>query len=146
MASTREHDVADEADPGHPGVVIGYYDADYAGDLDIRRSTNGYVFILQGGAITWMSKRQCIVAASITEAEYIAAAHATKEALWLRVLLTDLGIKVNTFMIMADNQSALKLLKNLACAVNEVQAHRRELSLCKVACGTPRREVQIHQD
>ena len=52
------------------------------------------------------------MAASTTEAEYIAAAQATKEALWLRLLLADLGIVVNTFQIMADNQSALKLLKN----------------------------------
>ena len=52
------------------------------------------------------------MAASTTEAEYIAAAQATKEALWLRVLLADLGINVGTFPIMADNQSALKLLKN----------------------------------
>ena len=60
-----------------------YCDADYAaGDLDTRRSTTGYVFIQHGGAITWMSKRQSTVAASTTEAEYIAAAQATKEALW----------------------------------------------------------------
>ena len=90
------------------GVVIGYSDADYAGDLDTRRSTTGYVFILHGGAIPWMMKRQSTVAASTTEAENIAAAQATKEALWLRVPLTDLGNKVNTFMIMVDNQSALK--------------------------------------
>ena len=59
-----------------------------------------------------MSKRQSTVAASTTEAEYIAAAQATKEALWLRLLLNDLGVPVNTFAIKADNQSALKLLKN----------------------------------
>ena len=52
------------------------------------------------------------MAASTTEAEYIAAAQATKEALWLRVLLNDLGVPVTTFQIQADNQSALKLLKN----------------------------------
>ncbi len=57
------------------------------------------------------------MAASTTEAEFIAAAQATKEALWLRLLLSDLGVQVNTFQIMADNQSALKLLKNPVLSV-----------------------------
>ena len=109
VASTREHGIVYGT---NPHLVIGYCDADYAGDLDTRRSTTGFVFILHGGAITWLSKRQPTVAASTTEAEYIAAAQATKEALWLRLLLADLGIVVNTFQIMADNQSALELLKN----------------------------------
>eukprot|EP00253_Pinus_taeda_P004176 PITA_04176 len=54
------------------------------GDLDKRRSTSGYVFTLSGGAINWMSKLQNIVALSTTEAEYIAASHASKEAIWLK--------------------------------------------------------------
>ena len=62
--------------------------------------------------MSWLSKRQPTVAASTTEAEYIAAAQATKEALWLRLLLNDLGVSINTFEIRADNQSALKLLRN----------------------------------
>ena len=52
------------------------------------------------------------MAASTTEADYILAAKAVKEALWLRVLPADLGININTFHIMGDNQSAHKLLKN----------------------------------
>ena len=96
----------------HPGTLVGYCDADYAGDLDTRRSTIGYVFILHGRAITWLSKRQPTVAASTTEAKYIAAAQAVKEAPWLRTLLGDLGILIDTFQIRADNQSALKFLRN----------------------------------
>ncbi len=114
VASTREQGILYGTDPN---LVIGYCDADYAGDLDTRRSTTGFVFILHGGAITWLSKRQSTVAASTTEAEFIAAAQATKEALWLRLLLSDLGVQVNTFQIMADNQSALKLLKNRVLSV-----------------------------
>ena len=109
VASTREQSIVYGTEPN---TVIGYCDADHAGDLDTRRSTTGFVFLVNGGAITWLSKRQPTVAASTTEAEYIASAQATKEALWLRVLLADLGIKVDTFQIMADNQSAMKLLKN----------------------------------
>ena len=109
VAATREQSIVYGTEPN---TVVGYCDADYAGDLDTRRSTTGFVFILNGGAITWLSKRQPTVAVSTTEAEYIAAAQATKEALWLRILLTDLGVSITTFQIMADNQSALKLLKN----------------------------------
>jgi hypothetical protein len=80
--------------------------------MDTRRSTTGYVYLLHGGAISWSSRRQATVAASTTEAEYMAAAAATKEAVWLRKLLKDLGINAGTVNIMADNQSAIKLTKN----------------------------------
>jgi hypothetical protein len=93
--------------------VVGYCDADYAGDVFTRRSTGGYVFIMNGAAISWQSKRQATVAASTTEAEYMSAASASvKESLWLRQLLTDLGIAQGPISILADNQSAIKLLKN----------------------------------
>ena len=62
--------------------VVGYCDADYAGDIDSRKSTTGYVFLLNGGAISWNSKKQPTVALSTTEAEYMAATHAAKEAIW----------------------------------------------------------------
>ena len=91
---------------------FGYCDADYAGDIDTRRSTTGYVFTLNGGAISWQSKRQPTVAASTTEAEYMAAAAAVKEGLWVRKLLSDLGINTKTIHILADNQSAIKILRN----------------------------------
>jgi hypothetical protein len=90
----------------------GYADADYAGDLDSRRSTTGYVFILNGAAISWSSRLQPTVAVSTAEAEYMAAAFAVKEALWLRKLLADLGMGTNPVKIYGDNQSALKLIKH----------------------------------
>lgn len=89
-----------------------YCDADFAGDIDTRRSTTGYVFIMNGGATSWNSKRQPTVAASTTEAEYMAAAAAVKEGLWMRKLLESLDIKVDKINIMCDNQGAIKLLKN----------------------------------
>jgi hypothetical protein len=92
--------------------LLGYCDADYAGDVDTRRSTTGYVFILHGGAVTWCSKRQPTIAVSTTEAEYMAAAHAVKEGLWLRKLLGDLSMHIDTVAVFADNQSAIKLLRN----------------------------------
>jgi hypothetical protein len=65
-------------------LVCGYVDSDFAGDLDKRRSTSGYVFTLAGGAISWMSKLQNIVSLSTTEAEYVVVSHACKEAIWLK--------------------------------------------------------------
>jgi hypothetical protein len=96
-----------------PGLHLqGYCDADYAGDTDTRKSTTGYVFTLNSGAVSWQSKRQPTVAASTTEAEYMAAAAAIKEALWLRKVLNDLQLGPGTISIFADNQSAIKLLRN----------------------------------
>ncbi|PSC69335.1 reverse transcriptase,R [Micractinium conductrix] len=85
---------------------------DHAGDIDTRRSTTGYAFIFNGGAISWASRLQPTVAASTTEAEYIAAATTIKEGLWLRKLFQDLSLDLHTVAICADSQTALKLLKN----------------------------------
>ena len=98
---------------GGSNIILGYSDADFAGDKTTRRSTTGYVFLLNGGAICWCSRRQRSVTTSTTEAEYVAQGLATKEALWLRKLLRDLGKDVPTIKIMADNQSAIKLANNL---------------------------------
>jgi hypothetical protein len=89
-----------------------FCDADYAGDIDTRRSTTGYAFIACGGAVSWSSKRQPTVAMSTTEAEYMAAAHCIKEALWIRKLLDDLQLPNPAIVIQCDNQGAIKLLKN----------------------------------
>lgn len=90
----------------------GYCDADWAGDVDDRRSVTGYVFLLQGGAITWNSKKQATVALSTTEAEYMAMSAATQEAIWLSNLHNDIFGKHNTLehvVIYGDNKSALML-------------------------------------
>ena len=58
--------------------LIGYVDADWAGDKTDRKSTSGYLFKLGEGVISWLSKKQGSVALSSTEAEYIAAALASQ--------------------------------------------------------------------
>jgi Reverse transcriptase (RNA-dependent DNA polymerase) len=90
----------------------GYCDADYAGDVDTRRSTTGYVFVLNGGAVSWSSRFQPTVAVSTAEAEYMAAASAVKEALWLRKLFAAFGMDVTPVRMFCDNQAALKLIKH----------------------------------
>jgi hypothetical protein len=70
--------------------VFGYYDADWGGDLEDRRSTIGFVFMIGGGAISWNSKGQLTITLSTTAAEYMANTQATKEAIWITKLM-DLG-------------------------------------------------------
>ena len=88
----------------------GYCDADYAGDLEKRKSTSGFVFIRAGGAVSWSSKLQSTVAQSTCEAEFISAAHAAKEALWLINLHGEFTGRVQQLKLSVDNQGALKLL------------------------------------
>ncbi|GKA90105.1 hypothetical protein Tco_0811917 [Tanacetum coccineum] len=95
-------------------IVKGYVDSDYAGDLDGSKSTTGYVFTLSGGTVSWVSKLQSVVAMSTTEAEYVAAAQASKEAVWLKMLLEELGHKQEKITLFCDNQSALYLARNPA--------------------------------
>ncbi len=61
-----------------PQGLVGYCDVDWAGDLEDRRSTIGFVFMMGGGAISWSSKQQPTIALSTTEAKYMASTQATK--------------------------------------------------------------------
>ena len=92
---------------------VGHSDADWAGDLDDRRSTSGYVFQLSGAAISWRSKKQTCVALSTAEAEYMALASAAQEAMWLQQLTTELTNEpTGATVIFEDNQSAISMAKN----------------------------------
>lgn len=95
-------------------VALGYVDADWGGDLDTRRSTTGYVFKVYGGLVGWKSKRQPTVALSTTEAEYMASADAAKQAIWLRLLLEDIGLGLGDqpLQLLNDNAGTIALSKN----------------------------------
>lgn len=71
--------------------LLGYCDADYAGDVDDRKSVTGHVFMLGGGPVTWVSHKQRCVATSTTESEYIALSEASKQGQWIRALLIELN-------------------------------------------------------
>ena len=94
------------------GPLIGYSDADWGGDADDRHSTMGSLFLLAGGAISWMSKRQAVVALSTCEAEYIALSQAAQEAAWLQKLLSELKVSSHLTVIMEDNQGAIAIANN----------------------------------
>ncbi|KAH7422776.1 hypothetical protein KP509_12G025000 [Ceratopteris richardii] len=66
-----------------PLELKGFCDSDMAGDVDTWKSTSGYVFTLGDCALSWCSRPQKIAALSTTEAEYISATEASKEAIWL---------------------------------------------------------------
>ena len=93
--------------------LMAFTDSDYAGDLDDRRSTSGFVFKLGAGAISRASKKQPIVALSTTEAEYIAAALCACQCVWLRRVLEKIEVEAKTATtIMCDNSSTIQLSKN----------------------------------
>ena len=94
--------------------MCGYSDADWAGDIESRRSTSGYAFMMSGGCISWRSKKQRTVALSSTEAEYMALSEATQEAVWLKVFLCELGEMASddAIKIYEDNQGSIALAKN----------------------------------
>src|SRR5438270_549399 len=93
----------------------GYTDADWAGDLDERKSTSAFVFMLNGGAISWRSKKQEMIALSMMEAEYIAAAAAVQEVVWLRSLLISLEVVPHAddpITLHSDSMSAIDYSKD----------------------------------
>ena len=93
-------------------LLEGFCDASYGNCEETRRSTTGYVFTFKGSLISWQTKLQTTVAVSTTEAEYMAASAATKEALYLRKILNDVGFGAQCVTINCDNQGAVNLTKN----------------------------------
>lgn len=94
--------------------LIEFSNSDFAGDLNDRKSTFGFVFLMGSGAVSWISKKQHIVILSSTEAEFIAAATCSFQAIWLRKLLETLHIQQQgSTTIFCDNVSTIKLSKSL---------------------------------
>ena len=94
-------------------ALCGYTDADWAGDQDSARSTSGYVFTLNGGAISWKSSKQKSIAKSTCEAEYMGQSDAAQEVVWARSMLSELGEQcTDPTPIFGDNQGAIALAKN----------------------------------
>lgn len=93
--------------------VTGFCDADWASDLDQRRSTTGYVFKFQGGAISWATKRQKTVALSTTESELMSMVAAIQESIWLKRFECELLPKSpKSIVLNCDNKSAIDFANN----------------------------------
>ncbi|KAK7368917.1 hypothetical protein VNO80_10950 [Phaseolus coccineus] len=98
---------------GSNGSLIAFADSDYAGDVDDRRSTSGYVFMLGTWAVSWSSKKQPVVTLSTTEAEFIAVASCACQGVWLRRVLEKLGhVQGVCTTIYCDNSFAIRLSRN----------------------------------
>ena len=82
---------ADQRDGQELNTLWGWVDADYAADLNTRRSHTGYILMLNGGPVSWKSTRQKSVSLSTAESEWYAASEAGKEILYLRFILHDFG-------------------------------------------------------
>ncbi|KAK2983111.1 hypothetical protein RJ640_013642 [Escallonia rubra] len=99
--------------PSNNFKLLAYCDSDFAGDLDDRKSTTGFVFYMGNMAFTWSSKKQPIVTLSTCEAEYVAATSCVCQAIWLRFLLRELHLpQKESTEIFVDNKSAIALPKN----------------------------------
>jgi hypothetical protein len=94
----------------HDNILIGYVDADCAGDVTDRKLNSGYLFKLFGGRISWASRKQQCVSLSSTEAEYVALSEVCQEDVWITRLLKDFQMRLQQFIMYEDNQSCLKLL------------------------------------
>jgi hypothetical protein len=117
LCGTKDYAICYQGKPGGDSGkldVHGFVDADWAGDLDRRRSTNGYVFKMFSGAISWMSKRQVVIALSTTEVEYMAATHGSKEVVWLQRLCSGIRFEQRAMKVSCDSQSTIFLAKNPA--------------------------------
>ncbi|KAK8715750.1 hypothetical protein V6N13_043076 [Hibiscus sabdariffa] len=101
--------------------IKGYTDASFQTDKDDSRSQSGFVFRLNGGAVSWKSSKQDTVADSTTEAEYIAASEAAKEAVWIKKFITELGVVPSisdALELYCDNNGAIAQAK-------EPRSHQR---------------------
>jgi transposase InsO family protein len=100
-----------------------YGDADFSMQPDTRKSTTGMLVLWNGHPISWLSKLQPIVSTSTTEAEFIAAATAAKEGLWLRKLLASPLRQARQFHLFCDNSAAVSLIKNATAGVSNRTKH-----------------------
>ncbi|KAG7543347.1 Reverse transcriptase RNA-dependent DNA polymerase [Arabidopsis thaliana x Arabidopsis arenosa] len=116
--------------------LVGYCDADYAGDTKDRRSTTGYCTFIGGNLVTWRSKKQKVVSLSSAEAEYRAMRKLTTELMWLKALLKDFGIDTPKPITMhCDNQAAILIASNSVF-------HERTKHI-EVDCHKVREQVQL---
>ena len=127
-------------------VVNGYVDASFVTDPDDSKSQTGYVFVLNGAAVSWRSSKQSVVAASTTEAEYVAAAEAAQEAVWLKKFTTELGVvpsALDPVAIYCDNTGAIANAKEPRSHKNFKHIKRRfhaireyvkdgDIKICKI--------------
>ena len=95
--------------------VIGYSDSDFAGCIDSRKSTSGYIFMMASGAVSWRSAKQTLTATSTMEAEFVSCFEATSHGVWLKSFISGLRIMDSIsrpLRMYCDNSAAVFMAKN----------------------------------
>ena len=95
--------------------VVGYSDSDFGGCSDNRKSILGYIFMLAGGAISWKSVKQSLIASSTMYVEFVACYGASSQDVWLRNPISELQVVDSIFLpivIYCDNNAAVLYSKN----------------------------------
>jgi histone deacetylase 1/2 len=122
-------------------LVSGFSYADWAGDIDDKRSTGGFAIFCGPNLILWSARKQPTVSRSSTEAEYKSLANATAEMIWIEALLKELGVKVRwPPRLWCDNLGATYLCANL---VFHVRAKHIEIDFHFVREKVARRQLEI---
>ena len=106
-------------------MLEGFTDSDMSGDVDSSRSTSRYVMTYAGGAVSWQSRLQKVVALSTTKEKYMVVIEAGKELICMTNFLKELGMKQETFLLHCDNESAIYLAKNATHHSQTKHIHRR---------------------
>ncbi len=107
LSGTRDYELTYG---GERHDLVGYTDVDGVAQ-EHRHAISGYAFLIDGGAISWSSRKQELITLSTAEAEYVATTHAAKEAIWLHKLIFQLFPNLNTpTTLYCDNQAALRLV------------------------------------
>ena len=115
----------------HVLKIIGYYDSDFFGCQDSKRSTSGYVLMLAGGVISWRSAKQTLIASSTMAGEFIVCYEASNHGIWLRNFVTGLDVVKGIerpLKLYCDNNSAVLYSKQHK--LFEVKAHLHQVSCC----------------
>jgi len=109
---------------GPNAQILGFTDADWASQAH-RHSISGFAFKIGCGAVTWSSRKQSIITLLTAEAEYVVAAHSTKEALWFHKFLGEFSDVIKGLInLNCDNQAAIALSKD-----NKFHSHTKHISI-----------------
>jgi len=120
--------------------LIRFTDAD-GSSQDHRHAILGYVFLMDGGAVSWSSRKQELVTLSTAEAEYVAATHAAKETIWLHRLQGDmLALSPTATTLFCDNQAAIHL-----ASADNYHARTKHIDICYhfIRCTIQHGEISL---
>ena len=114
------------------GELVVYSDSDWAGDKMDRKSTSGFVSMLNGGPVVWGSKKQANTSLSSTEVKFIASTSVTQELIWLRGLLSSINHLSHTATpLLIDNQGVISLIKNGLSSKHSKHIELRYYFICE---------------